>query len=106
MENCTMIEVESVLGEYLLDPYSLSFWESDEDESMDIRRLLPNAQIYTYDYNGRMQLSRETAPNGISTYYDYDSLGRLVKTYYLKNNEENILKQYDYRYYSGKGSIQ
>ena len=40
-------------------------------------------------------LHRETSANGLTTYYEYDSFGRLM---YIRDNEKNIIKQFNYNY--------
>lgn len=44
-----------------------------------------------------------TDPSGITTYYDYDSFGRLKETYIYKDNivsaaNKQIIQSYDYHY--------
>ncbi len=104
MENCTMNEAVSALGEDFSGEYNPWFYLFEYEEIENSRTLLPNAQIHTYQYNDRMQIERETSPNNLSVYYKYDALGRLIREYYLQGGEEKIIKQYDYRYYSGTGS--
>lgn len=54
-----------------------------------------NAQIMTYTYSPLIGMTSQTDPNGVTTYYEYDDLGRL-KT--AKDDDGNIIKQYDYHY--------
>ncbi|NVO11006.1 MAG: hypothetical protein HXX16_13680 [Bacteroidales bacterium] len=56
---------------------------------------LSGRMITTYTYSPMIGITSQTDPNGIITYYEYDSNGRL---YQIKDHEGNILKRYDYNY--------
>ena len=54
-----------------------------------------NCMIYTYTFKRAEGITSETDPNGITTYYKYDALGRLL---YVADKDGNILTSYDYHY--------
>ena len=54
--------------------------------------------ISTYTYSPLIGMTSQTDPNGVTTYYEYDSFGRLQ---YVKDDQGNILKMYDYHYRTG-----
>jgi YD repeat-containing protein len=56
---------------------------------------LPNAMIYVYTYKPLVGMTSETDPNGVTTYYEYDSLGRLWRVY---DQDLKIIKEYNYHY--------
>lgn len=47
----------------------------------------------TYTYLPGIGITSQTDVNGNTTYYEYDSLGRLVT---IKDNERHLLKKYEY----------
>lgn len=53
------------------------------------------ALVTTYTYLPGVGISSETGPKGYTTYYEYDTAGRLKL---IKDKNGNILKQYDYQY--------
>lgn len=72
-------------------------FQTDEDSGqIDELRVHPaDALMTTYTYDPLIGKTSETDPNGRTTYYEYDSLGRLVK---VCDHDENILQEYEYNY--------
>nr|WP_295869880.1 hypothetical protein [uncultured Chitinophaga sp.] len=60
-----------------------------------LRNNLPGAMVTTYSYIPLKGISSETDPSGITTYYEYDSLGRLKL---IRDHDGKVLKQFDYQY--------
>jgi hypothetical protein len=56
---------------------------------------LPDAQVTIYTYKPLVGMTSKTDIKGRITYYEYDNFNRL-KT--IKDDQGNILKQYEYRY--------
>ena len=50
---------------------------------------------FYYTYQPMVGLTSKTDPNGITFYYEYDSLGRLRK---VKDYQEHIIQQFQYQY--------
>lgn len=65
------------------------------DEINRIRVQVPGAMVTAYTYLPLIGITSETAPNGMTTYYEYDALGRLQ---IIRNNDGKIIKQYNYQY--------
>lgn len=66
------------------------------DSYMDELRLFPTgSQMHTYTYKLGVGISSETDANNLTSYYEYDEFGRLK---YVKDDNENVLRTYEYRY--------
>ncbi len=60
-----------------------------------LRVNLPNALITSYTYIPYVGMSSATDPNGVTTYYEYDTFNRLATIF---DQDHNILKQYEYHF--------
>lgn len=98
--------VAKVIGKSYNDAFSqsainLSILNNPNTTDADMRnelnkiRQLTNCYVTTYTYKPLVGISSETDPNGKSIYYEYDKLGRLM---YVRDNDNNIIKSYDYNY--------
>jgi YD repeat-containing protein len=54
-----------------------------------------NALVTTYTYAPLIGITSETAPNGRTTYYEYDGFGRLKQ---IRDQDNHIIKKFDYQY--------
>jgi YD repeat-containing protein len=61
----------------------------------DVRFYINNSTMKTYTYDPLIGITSSTDENNITTYYEYDPFGRLK---YIKDQNKNILKSYDYHY--------
>jgi YD repeat-containing protein len=61
----------------------------------DVRVFPKDALMTSYTYNPLVGKTSETDPSGRSTVYQYDGLNRLMT---IRDQDNNILKQYDYEY--------
>ncbi len=69
--------------------------ELNDTEIKALREALPNASIISYKYNLKGRLWSIQDPNGVSTFYEYDNIGRLLFT---KDHDGNILQKHEYVY--------
>lgn len=54
-----------------------------------------DAQVLCYTYEPFIGMTSQTDAKGMTTYYDYDSFGRLMN---VRDQNGNILKNYTYHY--------
>lgn len=94
--NATYDEVKTALG---VTPESLSAASTPNMDLINgLRGKLKNSHISTYTYKPLVGLLTETSPFGITTFYDYDSFGRLKETYLMEGTSKKILQAYEYNY--------
>lgn len=100
--NASYEEVQRALNGKL--PESLSSATSPNFAELDsLREQLPQAHITTYKYEPGLGMTEKTSPAGHTTYYEYDELGRLLRSYIKEKDNVNIeqeqtLKMFDYHY--------
>ncbi|MGM5630309.1 hypothetical protein O2K51_05355 [Apibacter raozihei] len=75
------------------DANSSGLWEA----FARLRAQLPDARITSYTYQPLVGVTSITAPNSLTEYYSYDSMGRLMQ---IKDSEGNLLKSFEYNYKS------
>jgi hypothetical protein len=59
-----------------------------------------NVQISTYTYKPLVGMTSMTDPTGLTTYYAYDYIGRLIRVYQIDESSqmENTIEEYNYYY--------
>ena len=96
IENATYEEVTTALGSDLALLQGHTLTEIQIQEKFEsLRTALPRTFITSYTYDQLRGVSSKTDPNGIVRKYSYDALGRLQ---YILDENEHVLKRYDYRY--------
>lgn len=96
IKGTTYEQVSLALG---LLPESLSNeTEPDIDKINTLRVKLPDAFINTYTYLPLIGLITITNPQGITTYFEYDSSRRLSGSYMMKNGKREYTEEYIYHY--------
>lgn len=93
IKNATVTQVASVLG--VPDLSGINEANLVAINSLRANINMANTMITTYSYLPLVGISSVTDPKGISTYYEYDSSGRLQ---YVKDQNLNILQRYCYNY--------
>lgn len=72
--------------------------DSDISAINNLRSLLPGSQVTTYTYQPLIGVLTSTDAMGITTYYDYDTMGRLKEIYTKNGTNKEILESYKYYY--------
>lgn len=95
IKNATLNDVKTSLGTDLE-----TFGQSSSYLYLleQLRSKIPSALIKTYTYDPLVGKLTETAPNGITTYYRYDTCGRLNEIYLKEGQTEKSLHSYQYHY--------
>jgi YD repeat-containing protein len=82
--------------EYVIEDYTVSKQIGGVGTIIDEVRVYPsNSSLTTYTYDLLMGITSVTDPNGKSTYYEYDTFGRLKL---IRDDNNNIINQYTYHY--------
>lgn len=63
-----------------------------------LRHLLPASQVITYTYEPLVGVASITDPLGVTIGYEYDGLGRLIKTYIINNGRKEFIERHEYNY--------
>ena len=98
IKNATYQDVISALGgEAAVLNFANRTHPSLDDIKNFLRPILSDTRFMVsyYSYQPMVGLTSKTSPNGITFYYEYDSLGRLRK---VKDHQGHIIQQYQYQY--------
>ena len=98
IENATYEEVVAKLGgkesvKENASAKSPSMYDIDK-----LRQSFPSAHVTTYTYKPLVGVASITDPFGLTTCYEYDDLGRLVKTYIVNGNRHELIERNEYHY--------
>jgi len=94
VENATYNQISS----YAANVQNLSNTETEASLILALsalRNALPDAMVTTYTYAPLIGVTSITDAKGISTYYEYDSFGRLQ---FVKDNNRNLISENRYHY--------
>ena len=73
----------------------LKTYQPGVSDELAFRDQYPEAYITTYKLNSLYQVVQQTNPNGISTYYQYDPMGRVSL---VKDHNHKILQQSQFHF--------
>lgn len=94
IKNASYEQVKSVLG-VTASTINLGTGGLSQTQISTIRTSLPNAILTTYSYYPLIGRASTTDANGITTYYEYDTLNRLKA---IKDKDGNVIKAFSYNY--------
>lgn len=97
IKNATYSEINSLLGESNIVNFSNKVTPSLSDIQTFLKPLLSNTKymITYYSYKPLLGMMTKTDPNGVTTYFDYDSFGRL---YEISDHGKHTVTKYHYQY--------
>lgn len=102
IKNATYSDIVSILGQTLIDRVTSTAVPSESDllaiDALRNNTMLKEALITTYTYKPLVGILTVTNPSGIRTYYEYDSFGRLKRTYFKEGTIERTIQIYEYHY--------
>ena len=90
IDNATNVQVAAALGMALS-----TVNESNLTAINNLRTTLPNAMVTTLTHLPLVGVSTVTDPKGDTSYYQYDTLGRLIQ---IKNGQGEIVSENEYHY--------
>lgn len=97
IENATYEEVATKLGgEEAVERIAAASYPSNGVDLL--RTSLPTARVTTYAYKPLVGISSVTDPTGLTTCYEYDDLGRLVRTYIQNGMRQETVEKQEYHY--------
>lgn len=93
--------VSSIFGMSITNLANANAPNTTHLKSLHTYAALGNAMITTWTYKPLVGVTSQTNPSGMTTYYDYDGLGRLKEVYRYEGNvvsasNKRILNQYNY----------
>lgn len=103
IQNATIADIQSAvssLGPTFLTDLSATVVDSEVLEGLEqlrteLRINLPSALMTSYTHRAGIGVASITDTNGFTTYYQYDSFGRLVG---VKDDDLYLLKQFEYNF--------
>ena len=100
-ENATISQLNSVGADLILLRSATGSLEQKRTELNLLRNALPSAFIDGYTYQSLIGIKNNIDSRGYTTFYAYDDLNRLLR---VKDDNEKILKEYEYKFRSGNYS--
>lgn len=107
LENITYSEISSTLMGYLNQLQTItSLTNATERDKLHtinqaIRDNLPaEVQVVTYTHMPLTGPTSYTDPQGLTTYYEYDGLGRIKEVFILEGNTKKSIRTHNYNYHN------
>ncbi len=95
IQNATYTEVSAVINQSVLDNPASDVALRTELDKLRAAGSLKQSLVTTMTYDVTIGMTSQTTPNGLTTYYEYDSFNRLK---YVKDKDGNILRKMEYSY--------
>lgn len=100
INNATYDQIERILTKSFINRISGQSEPSSSDISKieGLRGAPADFRVSTFKYKPFIGILEHKGPSDITTYYDYDSFGRLKRTYIKEGTTEKTIQSYDYHY--------
>ena len=100
IQNATYGQVTQIHGSNFIENVTAKAVPSASDMASirNLQNLLPNVLVSTYTYQPLVGVVTMTEATGKTTYYSYDSGGRLVEKYLMENSQKSLLQRYQYHF--------
>lgn len=102
IKNATYSQVSSALTSLGLNAASLASNVLPDATILNSLKVLSSrlstALVTVYTYKPLIGVESVTDTRGVTTYYDYDSFGRLKESYFYEDSTKRIVEQYQYNY--------
>ncbi len=100
IKNLTYDQVKTVISDYARTEIANEIDIYQEEIALFnlLRSRFPDAEVTNYKYIPLFGVTSVTDPRGMSTYYNYDSYGRVTRIYIIENGQEKTIEKYDYNY--------
>lgn len=100
VENAALSDIYTYIAKSTIDGIASKTTPAAGDWTVltNLQNSLKTARITIYKYKTLVGISEMTDPTGFTTYYDYDSFGRLIKTYYKEGSSSYTIESYNYNY--------
>lgn len=99
IKNTTYSHVLGIINESALNAISSRIAPTGSDwvliNNLRSDPAMSNASVTTYTYKPLIGILTITDPTGLTVYYEYDSLGRLLR---VKNDSGKVIEEYEYYY--------
>lgn len=100
IKNASYQQVQTILGSTFIEAVGRKSTPTDADMAAirNIQNVLPGSMVTTYTYKPLVGVASTTDPRGFTTYFNYDSAGRLAESYFMDGNVKSIIRNYQYNY--------
>jgi YD repeat-containing protein len=97
LKNTSYTAIENLLGSSVIETFSNSYPDKTSvDNFLNVlKQNLTGAGISSYSYKTLVGLQSATDAKGMTSYYEYDALGRLRA---VKDHSQNVINTYDYHF--------
>ncbi len=99
IKGATYEQVKTLLGVIYVTDFDNSLYPDVVELGSRLRTAFQDQPVFvhTFTHKPSVGIASQTDPNGITTFYEYDDLGRL---HIVRDHEGNVLKEKEYHYFN------